>query len=173
MIQKEFPQPEKKRKRKTNTEDSKPKVKKDTTAYHVVKFIEAIMDILDTQNKKGALIVMDNCRIHHSDFVIEAIKKHGYKPIFLPPYSSFLNPIEECWVKVQKNTRASIKVDQLTTRIAAACATDIQKHFGIDVYQKNFCYVNKSKYICKESEYEHNKSLIFFIAKSENQLLLV
>ena len=68
-----------------NTEYSKPKVKKGTTAYHVVKFIEVIMDILDKQNKKGVFIVMDNCRIHHSDFVIEAINKRDYKPLFLPP----------------------------------------------------------------------------------------
>ncbi len=106
MIQKEFPQPEKKRKRKANTEaDYKSKVKKGTTAYHVVKFIEATMDILDKQNKKGAFIMMDNCRIHHSDFVIKAINERSYKPLFLPPYSSFLNPIEECWAKVKKNTR--------------------------------------------------------------------
>jgi transposase len=106
-------------------EDSKPKVKKGTTAYHVVKFIEVTMDILDKQNKKGVFIMMDNCRIHHSDFVIEAINKRGYKPLLLPPYSPFLNPIEECWAKVKTNTRRNqlSKVDQLTPRIAAACAT--------------------------------------------------
>jgi transposase len=27
------------------------------------------------------------------------------KPLFLPPYSPFLNPIEDCWAKVKKNTR--------------------------------------------------------------------
>jgi hypothetical protein len=52
LIQKEFPQSEKKRKRKANTEDSKPKVKKGTTAYHVVNFIEVTTDILNKQNKK-------------------------------------------------------------------------------------------------------------------------
>jgi transposase len=71
-------------------------VKKGTTTYHAVKFIEAAMDILDRQNKKGGFIVMDDCRIHRSDFVIGAINKRGYKPLFLPPYSPFLNPIEEC-----------------------------------------------------------------------------
>ena len=100
-------------------------MKKGTTVYHVVKFIEATMNILDRQSKKGVFIVMDNCRIHHSDFVIEAINKSGYKLLFLPPYSPFLNPIEECWAKVKKNTRRHqlSKVDQLTPRIAATCAT--------------------------------------------------
>ena len=83
------------------------------------------MDILDKQNKKGVFIVMDNCRIHHSSFVIDAIKKRGYKPLFMPPYSPFLNPIEECWSKIKKNTRRHqlSKLDQLTPRIAAACAS--------------------------------------------------
>ncbi|KAG2211932.1 hypothetical protein INT47_004619 [Mucor saturninus] len=101
LIQKEFPQPEKKKK----NEHRRRFQVKGTTAYHVVKFIEATMNILDRQDKKGVFIVMDNCRIHHSDFVIEAINKRGYKPLFLPLYSPFLNPIEECWAKVKKNTR--------------------------------------------------------------------
>lgn len=96
-----------------------------TAVYHVVKFIEATMDSLDKQNKKGVLTVMDNCRIHHFDFVIESINKRGYKPFFLPPYPPFLNPIEECRAKVKKSTRRHqlSKVDQLTPRITAACAT--------------------------------------------------
>ncbi|KAG1152017.1 hypothetical protein G6F37_002396 [Rhizopus arrhizus] len=55
----------------------------------------------------------------------EAINKRDYKPLFLPPYSPFLNPIEECWAKVKTNIRKNqlCKVDQLTPRIAAACAT--------------------------------------------------
>jgi transposase len=65
---------------------------------------------------------MDNCRIHHSDFVIEAINKRGYKPLFLPSYSPFLNPIAECWAKVKRNTGRNqlSKLDQLTPRIAGA-----------------------------------------------------
>lgn len=45
---------------------------------------------------------MNNCRIHHSRFVIEAITDRGYKPLFMPPYSPFLNPIEECRSKIKK-----------------------------------------------------------------------
>lgn len=52
------------------------------------------MDKLDKHGKKGFLIVMDNCRIYHSAFVVDAINKRGYKPLFMPPYSPFLNPIE-------------------------------------------------------------------------------
>lgn len=93
-IEREFAEKPNSKKRKANTQEaSKPKpLKKGTTAYHIVKFMEAVMDVLDKHNKKGLFIVMDNCRIHHSHFVVDAINKRGYKPLFMPPYSPFLNP---------------------------------------------------------------------------------
>jgi transposase len=60
------------------------------------------MDFLDRHDKKGYYIVMDNCRIHHSALVLDAINKRGYKPLFMPPYSPFLNPIEGRLVKDQE-----------------------------------------------------------------------
>ena len=113
------------KKRKANVlENSKSKpLKKGTTAYHIVKFIEAVMDVLDKHNKKGMFIVMDNCRIHHSAFVVDAINKRGYKPLFMPPYSPFLNPIEECWAKIKSNIKRN-PLDtnsKLTPRIVEAC----------------------------------------------------
>ncbi|KAG1249600.1 hypothetical protein G6F68_013235 [Rhizopus microsporus] len=113
------------KKRKANVLEkfkSKP-LKKGTTAYHIVKFIEAVMDVLDKHNKKGMFIVMDNCRIHHSAFVVDAINKRGYKPLFMPPYSPFLNPIEECWAKIKSNIKRN-PLDtnsKLTPRIVEAC----------------------------------------------------
>jgi transposase len=120
-IEKEFPEASPSKKRKA---ESKPiQLKKGTTAYHIVKFMESVMDILDKHNKKGMFIVMDNCRIHHSRFVVDAINKRGYKPLFMPPYSPFLNPIEECWSKIKKNIKRNPldKSDTLTPRIAEAC----------------------------------------------------
>lgn len=124
-IEKQFPQPASKKRKATTTEEPKPKLKKGTTAYHIITFVNTVMDTLDKHNKKGFYIVMDNCRIHHSHFVVEAITQRGYKPLFMPPYSPFLNPIEECWSKIKKNIRRNplSKLDQLTPRIAEACAT--------------------------------------------------
>lgn len=105
LIEKEFPElsPSKKREA-SNKSKSKPiQLKKGTTAYHIVKFIESVMDILDKHNKKGMFIVMDNCRIHYSHFVVD--NKRSCKTLFMPPYSLFLNPIEECWSKIKKNIR--------------------------------------------------------------------
>lgn len=75
------------RRRRANvleTFKSKP-LKKGTTAYHIVKFIEAFMDVLDK---------------HHSAFVMDTIKASFYAPIF-----SLFNPIEECWDKIKSNIK--------------------------------------------------------------------
>ncbi|CEP17968.1 hypothetical protein [Parasitella parasitica] len=104
-LEEEFKQHTTKKRKADVLEKSKSKpLKKGTTAYHIVKFIKAVMDVLDKHNKKGMFIGTDNCRIQHSAFVVDAINKRGYKPIFMPPYSPFLNPIEERWAKIKSNT---------------------------------------------------------------------
>jgi hypothetical protein len=54
--------------------------------------MEPVIDILDKYDKTGVFIVLDNCRIHHSRFVVDDTNKRGYKPLFMPPYSSFFEP---------------------------------------------------------------------------------
>jgi hypothetical protein len=54
------------------------------------------MDTLDRHDKKGFFIAMDNCRIHHSAFVVDVINKRRYKTLLMPPYTPFLSSIEEC-----------------------------------------------------------------------------
>lgn len=65
------------------------------------------------------------CRLQKSRFVVDIIVKRGYKPLFMPPYSPFLNPIEECWSKIKSGIRRNPlkKDDELTPRIAEACNT--------------------------------------------------
>lgn len=41
------------------------------------------MYVLDRYNKKGLFIVTDNCRIHHSHFVVDAINKRDHKDLFV------------------------------------------------------------------------------------------
>ncbi|KAG1453538.1 hypothetical protein G6F46_009171 [Rhizopus delemar] len=108
-IEKEFPQQQTSKKRKAATQDvGKPKqLPKGTTAYHIVKFMESVMDV-----------------IHHSRFVVDAINNRGHSLLFMSHYSPFLNPIEECWSKIKKIIRRSPldKADSLTPRITEACS---------------------------------------------------
>ncbi|ORE15804.1 hypothetical protein BCV71DRAFT_161437, partial [Rhizopus microsporus] len=50
--------------------------------------------------------------------------------LFMTPYSLFLNPIEECWAKIQKRDprrNPHKKGDGLTPRIVDACKTVTSK----------------------------------------------
>ena len=50
---------------------------------------------LDTK----CVIVMDNASLHKR--VQRLLNRHGHRPLFLPPYSPGLNPIEKKWVQVK------------------------------------------------------------------------
>lgn len=43
----------------------------------------------------NSVLVMDNCRIHHTDTLQDVLNEIGIMLLYLPPYSPDLNPIEE------------------------------------------------------------------------------
>lgn len=51
---------------------------------------------MDKPDKKGCFIVTDTDIIHHAPFVVVTVNKRSYKPLFILPYSLFLNLIEKC-----------------------------------------------------------------------------
>ena len=52
-------------------------------------------------------IVLDNYRVHHAKIVEKACEVLNVCLIFLPPYSPFLNPIEDVWRKLKKKINKS------------------------------------------------------------------
>lgn len=81
------------------------------------------MDIMDDfPEMKDYFIVMDNAPIHVPQIIDPVIISRGYTPVYLPPYSPELNPIEQFWVivkgKVKRNKLSD--VESLTTRIIEA-----------------------------------------------------
>ncbi|CEP20206.1 hypothetical protein [Parasitella parasitica] len=123
-LEQEYANPVSKKRKPKDPEKKKP-LNKGTTAYHIVKFMQTVMDTLDNHDKKGLFIVMNNCRIHHSAFVVDAFNKRGFKTLFMPPYSPFLNPIEECWSKIKSNIKRNPldEANTLTSRFPAACGS--------------------------------------------------
>ena len=43
------------------------------------------------------LLVMDNHKAHHNKEILEYIKQKGGEVLFMPPSSSYFNPIETIW----------------------------------------------------------------------------
>ncbi|EIE92242.1 hypothetical protein G6F46_002362 [Rhizopus delemar] len=61
---------------------------------HFIEFLIGVMDILDQFDMKGCYLVVDNAVMHKVTEVKDLIASRGYKAVYLPSYSSFLNPIE-------------------------------------------------------------------------------
>ncbi|MBP5977661.1 transposase [Brasilonema sp. CT11] len=55
---------------------------------------------------KGAIVVMDNLKVHHAERVRIAIESVGVLVKFLPPYSPDLSPIEQCLSKLKQFLRS-------------------------------------------------------------------
>ena len=60
------------------------------------KFLSFLDRLLPTLNE-GDVVIMDNCSIHKTEAVKDKLATVGAYPLFLPPYSPELNPIEETW----------------------------------------------------------------------------
>lgn len=60
-----------------------------------------------------SVVVMDNASIHHTERATSLIEEIGAIPIFLPPYSPDIMPIEECFSKVKSFLRANDPLIQI------------------------------------------------------------
>ncbi|ORE10820.1 hypothetical protein BCV72DRAFT_268306 [Rhizopus microsporus var. microsporus] len=59
-------------------------------------FIDEIAIVLNRLGLENMYTVMDNATIHKTSDALRAIHEYGHTPLFLPPYSPMLNPIEGC-----------------------------------------------------------------------------
>ena len=85
-------------------------------------FLTYVKEILIPQLWTGAIVVMDNLKVHYAAQVQAAIEAAGAKLVFLPPYSPDLSPIELCWSKLKQflRSRAARSVEALNQAITDA-----------------------------------------------------
>lgn len=69
-------------------------------------FLSYVHEVLAPQLWIGAIVVMDNLKVHHAHSVREALEAVGAIVVFLPPYSPDLSPIELCWSKLKQFLRS-------------------------------------------------------------------
>jgi transposase len=65
------------------------------------RFVTYLKDTLLPSLEPDDIVVMDNLRSHHVKAVEEVIRTAGMIPLYLPPYSPDLNPIEKMWSKAK------------------------------------------------------------------------
>lgn len=68
--------------------------------------------------RAGDVVIMDNCRIHHIGEVKTLLSTVEATPLFMPPYSPELNPIEEAWSLI-KATFKSLEARTIAAYIDA------------------------------------------------------
>jgi transposase len=90
-----------------------------TRTEHYLAYLSNVMDVLDKNSMQGYYLVMDNAPIHTPAKVRDLIESRRYKCLYLPPYSPFLNPVEEFWSKVKDGVRRNALTadDRLSDRI--------------------------------------------------------
>ncbi|HEY9845358.1 MAG TPA: IS630 family transposase [Candidatus Caenarcaniphilales bacterium] len=69
-------------------------------------FLTYLKRVLLPQLWHGAIVVIDNLRVHHAAIVRQTIEAAGARLVFLPPYSPDLSPIELCWSKLKQFLRS-------------------------------------------------------------------
>lgn len=67
-------------------------------------FVQQLLPALPSD----AVIVMDNASFHRKAQLTCLAQKHGFRLIFLPPYSPELNPIEHFWAWLKRFLRSSL-----------------------------------------------------------------
>lgn len=70
-----------------------------TRTEHFLAYISNVMNVLDCNDMKRLNLVIDNAPINTPARVRDLVENTGYKCLYLPPYSPFLNLIEEFWFK--------------------------------------------------------------------------
>ena len=61
--------------------------------------------MLAERNVTSAVLVMDNVPFHKGEQVRALVESHGHRVLYLPPYSPFLNPIENMFSKWKEYVR--------------------------------------------------------------------
>lgn len=108
-----------------------------TTGDHFVSYLK---DILIPTLRVGDIIVMDNMRSHHVKEVELTLRAAGMIPLYLPPYSPDMNPIEMLWSKLKSILRkwgvrlASALPDAVQRVFSLICTADCQHWFTADGY---------------------------------------
>jgi putative transposase len=72
------------------------------------EFLKFVQEELAPKVGKGAVVVMDNLRVHQVEAVEEMIEAVGARVVYLSPYSPEFNPIEHLWWELKALLRRFI-----------------------------------------------------------------
>ena len=99
--------------------------------------LEAYVErVLDASLSAGQVVVMDNLSAHKGGRVKEIVEGRGCEPLYLPPYSPDLTPIEQAFAKVKRllrgagaRTREAL-IEAMGAALSAVSARDVSGFVG-------------------------------------------
>ncbi|KAF7344640.1 Tc1-mariner class transposase [Mycena venus] len=75
-------------------------------SWDFLEFVsEQVVPLMNAWPQKHSVLVIDNCRIHHNDALLEIIAANKSLLLYLPLYSPDLNPIEESFSTLKAHMR--------------------------------------------------------------------
>lgn len=92
--------------------------------------------VLAPKLRPGQVVVMDDLSAHKGSRISQLIEGQGYELMYLPPYSPYLNPIEEASSKVkgilrraEARTREAL-IEAMGGALSAVSARDARGYFA-------------------------------------------
>ena len=98
-------------------------------------FLTYVGQALVPELRQGDVVVMDNLAPHKHPRVRELIEEAGARVLYLPPYSSDYNPIENMWSKVKSLLRSAAArtyqdlLEAVSAALAAVTSDDCRGFF--------------------------------------------
>ena len=71
------------------------------------------------KNHLKSVLILDNAPFHRKSEIYDIADAHGFRVMFLPPYSPDLNPIEKFWANIKSRLR--LHMHKFPTFQAALC----------------------------------------------------
>ncbi|KII60828.1 hypothetical protein RF11_14809 [Thelohanellus kitauei] len=107
-------------------------------------YFDELLEKIRALNIEHATIVMDNVSFHHCEEISQQISEAGHTLLFLPPYSPFMNPIENMFSKWKgeiRNMRSENSGELYPNITAASSLITSSDCSGYDSHM--FRYINR------------------------------
>lgn len=109
------------------------------------EFISTLITVLKNKNMNKAVLIMDNVQFHKNIEIRNLIEAENYELLFLPPYSPFLNPIENMFSKWKEITKRSNPQTEQDLMSAIENGAGLISEEDCDGYFRNmFSYIPRS-----------------------------
>jgi transposase len=108
------------------------------------QYVDDLLRVFDGREMSGVVIVMDNVRFHHNREILESIRSRGHVVKFLPPYSPFLNPIENMFAQWKQMVRSGASQNEgELLRLIEGCFLEISGNHCANYYRHMLRMLNK------------------------------